>query len=124
MQLVISLIALAFLPTLAVLGHDAYLFYTHQDQGFMFSTLGYIWTEYLPASHNAAMQALERQPWVIMDTEIMNREILSAILGRKAVELTGALGVILSSLIIVVKLIVVLFSSVNRNRFSAPRRRH
>ncbi len=111
MHVILPLIFFAFIPALAVLGHDAYLYYEHQDKGFMLSTFGFIWTEYHAQSYEQVLEALTPE----------QAEIMAAILGRKAIELTGAFGVLLSCIIIVVKLIAVLFSGLHS--ISAKRRR-
>lgn len=115
MHVVISLIFIVFIPALAVLGHDSYLYYLNQDNGFMLSTMGFIWTEYEPTSYEKMLEGLTEE----------QVDIATAILGRKAIELTGAFGVLLSCLIIVVKLIAILFSGINRiNEKSKMRRKH
>ncbi len=113
MRIIIPIIFLAFVPTLAALGHDAYLYYMHQENGFMLSTFGFIWTEYHPQSYEQMLEGLSEE----------QVEILTAILGRKTVELTGAFGVILSCLIIVIKLIFMLFSGLSHMSMNAKKQR-
>ncbi len=55
------------LPALAVLGHDIYIAYnnTHLDvaERFFFSDLGWLWTEYSPATYDAAMESTDAEIW-------------------------------------------------------------
>jgi hypothetical protein len=51
------------LPALAVLGHDAYLFYLNQSQGFMLSATGFLWTRYHPESFTLVKDSVEPQTW-------------------------------------------------------------
>ena len=72
------------LPALAALGHDIYLFYTHEgvnnvvadatqaiaDKGAftLFASLGYIWTQYDPENYKLIAQSLDEETWSALNT--------------------------------------------------------
>ena len=112
MHTVISLIFLSFVPTLIVLGHDTYLYYQNQDQGFMLSAIGFFLVKYIPDMQNMLLTSWDAE----------TTEIIQAILARKAVELTAAIGVILTSLVVVIKVLFMLLSSAQNIRVRAKRR--
>ena len=73
------LIFVLFLPALVALGHDMYLFFTNHvddpvmlsskdvEEGFKFSALGFIWTNYEPESYKAVAASMSQENWAILD---------------------------------------------------------
>lgn len=66
---------LFFFP-LAALGHDLYYFYEHQDEGFKFSEVGWLWHTYHPDSHNKALEIVGVPPWKSYITPILSMKSL------------------------------------------------
>ncbi len=45
------LLIIAFIPLIAALAHDAYVYSENQDKGFEFTDIGWIWNKYHAESH-------------------------------------------------------------------------
>ena len=114
MKTVLFLIFLAFIPAFAVLGHDAYLYYMEGATEFKLSAAGFLLTRYSPETRQWVVDSLNDPAMV---------EIFDAILTRKAVEIAGAFGVVVSCLVIVVKMLMVLFEGIHRASVSVRKRR-
>lgn len=69
-----TFVYLVALPALVALGHDCYLLYENLDNGFKFSSLGFIWTTYHPESYREIMHSADPR----------TREIIEALLTFKA----------------------------------------
>ncbi|MCB9963676.1 MAG: hypothetical protein H6855_06320 [Rhodospirillales bacterium] len=54
---------LFLLPALITLGHDAWYYYEHQDEGVYLSDLGWLWTTYHPESHDALFKEVGEEKW-------------------------------------------------------------
>lgn len=70
------------MPAIFALGHDAYLYNLNPDRGFLFSSIGYIWTKYLPQSYELFIKTAE--PGVVEMMELVMTQTLTkvcAILG-------------------------------------------
>lgn len=62
------------LPALAVIGHDAYLFYINQPQDFMLSATGFLWTKYHPDSFLWVKSALDPEQWALLTTYVLEQK--------------------------------------------------
>jgi hypothetical protein len=58
-----ALIFVLLLPILCALGHDAYYYYEHQDEGFMLSDIGWLWTTYAKESHDTLFAEIGQDSW-------------------------------------------------------------
>lgn len=89
------LIFLVTLPAIVALGHDVYLYYENQDRGFMFSALGWIWTQYHPESYE----------WTVEQTAPDTWRYINNILALKATVVTIGFAVVVYALILLLSLL-------------------
>lgn len=72
-----------FLPLLAAVGHDLWLFYENQDRGFMMTSLGFLWTNYHEESFTQAVEMMDKDVW----------QYVNMLLAQKAIIVTASLFV-------------------------------
>ena len=53
------LLIIAFIPLIAALAHDAYVYTQNQDKGFEFTDIGWIWNKYHAESHQKISKELK-----------------------------------------------------------------
>lgn len=84
---------LLFLPALLALGFDVYLYYLHQERGFMLTDIGWLWQDYDKEGLNALKTSLaESNPTLsILLTEL--------ILKQKTVLILAIIGAFIGALI-------------------------
>ena len=70
MKLLLIFLVLLF-PILAV-GHDVYYYYEHQEEGFKFSQIGWVWKNYHAESHTSALEIIGVPPWKQYITPILS----------------------------------------------------
>lgn len=73
------LLFILLIPALIVLGHDVILAITQDDQGFRFTSLGYIWTSNFKDSYVQASQSLSEDTWKIITPLLQQKAILLAL---------------------------------------------
>lgn len=76
---------LVMLPVLAALAHDGWLFYQHQERGFMLSALGFLWTTYHPDSFRFVQDGLDPQTWGRVNFVLQQKAVYVALAFAMAV---------------------------------------